>query len=75
MLNFKVINSEYKINGKTVPLIQSPSGEVYGVSGNDVVELGDTINAPILTDTIIGVIKGTRGTGETPMYKVIVELK
>ena len=69
---FKVINSKYEINGKTVPLVQSPEGEVFGVIGNEVIEIDGTIDAPVVTDIKIGKIRSVKGGRE--ITKVAVEL-
>ena len=69
---FKVINSKFEINGTVVPLIQSPTGEVFGVKGNDVVEIGGTIDAPVLTDIKIGKITNVKDGRE--ITNVTVEL-
>ena len=69
---FKVINSKFEINGTVVPLIQSPTGEVFGVKGNDVVEIGGTIDAPILTKDVIGKITNVKVGRE--IINVTVEL-
>ena len=73
MVVFKVINSEFEINGKTIPLIQSPKGEIYGVNNNDVVEIGGTIDAPVLTDIKIGKITRISGV-RSRITSVTVEL-
>lgn len=69
---FKVINSKFEINGTVVPLIQSPTGELYGVDGNDVVEIGGTIDTPVLTKDVIGKI--TRMRSGRRVINVTVEL-
>ena len=69
---FKVINSKFEINGIVVPLIQSPTGEVFGVKGNDVVEIEGSIDSPVVTDIKIGKIVEVKGGRE--IINVTVEL-
>ena len=69
---FKVINSKYIINGKTVPLIQSPEGEVFGVIGNEVIEIEGSIDSPVVTNLVIGKITNVKGGRE--ITRVTVEL-
>lgn len=70
----KMLNKDFTINGVNIPLVISQEGEVFGVHGMSVVNLEGDISNPVIGDKI-GDVKGTRGTGETLIYKVIVELK
>ena len=72
-MEYKVINSKFEINGTVVPLIQSPTGEVFGVKGNDVVEIEGSIDSPVVTNDIVGKITNVKGNNNG-IINVTVEL-
>ena len=72
-MDMKVINSEFEINGTTVPLVHSITGEVFGVVNNDIVEIEGSIDSPILTEIKIGKITRIRGVRRR-ITNVTVEL-